>query len=122
MVCRILDTLSSVFEYAISVCSGLCVRLRGSPELEEYLLSTEELVCALKDNIILRRWNDCENTLESGTALQPSTAHQVNLLCTPGWVFLLLKGVHSPCECLMGFSENQLKLMKEVIVVDIRCR
>ena len=65
------------FEYAISVCSDLCVHLRGSPELEDYLLSTEELVGALED--ILRRWKDYENTLESGTALRPATAHRLSV-------------------------------------------
>ena len=61
MVWRILDTLFSVFEYAILVCSDLCVHLRRYPELEDYLLSAEELVGALKDT--LRRWKDYENTL-----------------------------------------------------------
>ena len=56
------------FEYAISVCSDLCVHLRGALELEDYLRSSGELVGALED--ILRKWKDYENTLESVSELQ----------------------------------------------------
>ena len=59
------------------MCSDLCVHLRGSSESGDYLLSTEDLIGALKD--ILRRRKDYKNTLEFGTALQPSTAHQLSV-------------------------------------------